>query len=55
MIFLLKNIIFDTFGTKFYLLHYHPICSSFLTLSVTLTSENDTGEFYNSNSKRMFS
>ena len=46
MTFLLKNVIFDTFGTKF--VNYNiinPICPSFLTLSVTLTSEHDTDEF----------
>ena len=34
IIFLLKNVIFDAFGTIFYLLHFHPICSSFLTLRI---------------------
>ena len=54
--FLLKNVIFDTFGTKFVICYIiNPTCSSFLTLSDTLTFENDTDEFYNSNSKRMFS
>ena len=56
MTFLLKNVIFDTFGTKVVICYIiNPICSSFLTLSDTLTSEHDTDEFYNSNSERMFS
>ena len=56
MTFILKNIILDTFGTKFLICHIiNPICSSFLTLSVTLTHKRDTGEFHNSNSKSMFS
>ena len=53
MTFLLKNVICVTFGTKF-VITLSSCLFMFSTLNVTLTSEHDTDEFYNSNSKKMF-